>query len=295
MRHDRRVPDFFIVGAPKCGTTSLFEYLREHPRVFLPPKEVHFFGSDLHPADHVREESDYVRLFASAPTATRVGEASVWYLYSRHAAREIKRFSPHARIVISLRDPVDMIHSLHSHLLYAGIEDIPDFERVIHAEMAAGRLLPLWNGVRYLAAATYSGQVERYLDVFGPDMVKIILFDDLRRDPSGVYREICQFLDIDASHEPVLRIVNPNKTVRSATLRTIMRRPPAAIKAVGRVLIGPGRRQRFLDRLQRLNTRQVRRPAMAAHLRTRLRSYFAADVERLGRLLNRDLSAWSRE
>jgi len=295
----KRIPDFFIVGAPKCGTTSLFEYLTEHPQVFLAPKELHFFGSDLYPAERVRDESKYLQLFASATTEKRVGEASVWYLYSKQAAGEIQRFSPAASIIISLRNPVDMIHSLHSQLVYAGIEDITDFERAVRAETKLGHGFRLWNGqvvseTRYLEAGGYCEQVERYLNVFGREKVKVVIFDDLKEDPLSVYREVCKFLEVSWDFVPKLRIVNPNKKVRSKTLRAIMREPPTPIKALGRLVLNPRRRQNALARLQRLNTKRVPRPPMPQSLREHLQSYFAPDVERLSNLLNRDLTHWCR-
>src|SRR5438034_1403974 len=135
-------PTFFLVGAPKCGTTALYAYLQKHPGLFLPPKEQHFFGSDLYPPERPHDEADYLRPFASAPAGVQLGEASVWYLYSRLAAQEIKRFSPEGRIIVSLRNPVDMIYSLHSHVTWAGIERVQPFERAIRMEMDTGRPLP---------------------------------------------------------------------------------------------------------------------------------------------------------
>src|SRR5947207_13310329 len=139
-----RRPDFFIVGAPKCGTTAMHQFLAQHPEVFLAPKEVHFFGADLHLENDVQDLSTYLELFADAKNEFRVGEASVWYLYSRHAAKEIKQFSAGSRIIIQLRNPVDMVHSLHSQLLFSGVEDIQDFESALRAEERV-RILPFWH------------------------------------------------------------------------------------------------------------------------------------------------------
>src|SRR5215471_2980035 len=100
-----RKPDFFIVGAPKCGTTAIFDYLAQHPEVFLAPKELHFFGSDLNYPTRKVNEVEYLKWFESAKEERRVGEASVWYFYSQLAPQEIKQFSPDARIIISLRNP----------------------------------------------------------------------------------------------------------------------------------------------------------------------------------------------
>src|SRR3954468_1950993 len=113
-------PSFFIVGAPKCGTTSLNDYLRQHPRIFIPErKELHYFGSDLTFLKTQRPtREEYLAHFAAAQPQQIAGEASVWYLYSQLAAREIHDFCREAKFIIMLRNPVDMMHSLHSQYLY---------------------------------------------------------------------------------------------------------------------------------------------------------------------------------
>src|SRR5262245_29668254 len=128
-----RKPDFFIVGAPKCGTTAIFEYLAPHPEVFLAPKEPHFFGSDIRSIRQVNE-AEYLKLFGSAENELRLGDASVFYFYSNVAPQEIREFSPDARIIISLRNPVDMVYSLHSQLVFSLEDEIEDFETALRAE-----------------------------------------------------------------------------------------------------------------------------------------------------------------
>jgi len=129
-----RRPNFFIVGAPKCGTSALFAYLNQHPQVFMAHlKELHFFGTDVrYPARPTLDQ--YLLHFAKAREELRVGEASTSYLFSQSAAQEIRAFNPAARIVIMLRNPVDMMYSLHSEMLYWLNEDIEDFEAALEAE-----------------------------------------------------------------------------------------------------------------------------------------------------------------
>ena len=134
------VPNFFIVGAPKCGTTALFQYLSTHPDVFAPQrKEFNYFCDDLHFNNvaglfHYRDTADYLSHFAGWEGQKRIGEASVWYLYSMRAAANIHRFSPDARIIVMIRNPAEMLHSLHSQLLENGDEDIVAFEAALSAE-----------------------------------------------------------------------------------------------------------------------------------------------------------------
>src|SRR5258706_10449866 len=106
-------PDFFIVGAPKCGTTAMNDYLGQHPDIYMAPKELHYFGADLKIKDKI-SESAYLQYFKNAGNKKILGEASVWYLFSGTAAKEIKNFSPDAKILIMLRNPVEVVYSLHS-------------------------------------------------------------------------------------------------------------------------------------------------------------------------------------
>src|ERR671927_280038 len=129
-----RRPDFFIVGAPKCGTTALYVYLKAHPQIFMPfLKEPHFFGRDLSSRYGRMTLADYLALFAGAKNDQRVGEASSWYLYSRTAAREIKEFSA-ADIIVIFRNPIDMMYAQHSQLLFQRQEEIVDFKEALAAE-----------------------------------------------------------------------------------------------------------------------------------------------------------------
>ena len=127
-----RKPDFFIVGAPKCGTTALCDYLNQHPQVYVSAnKEPFYFGSDL-PGHLDWTQQNYLALFEPAGERT-CGEASVWYLYSKSAAQEIRTFNPEARIIIMLRNPVEMAYAMHNQGLYNLTEDIEDFDEAVKA------------------------------------------------------------------------------------------------------------------------------------------------------------------
>ena len=129
------MPDFFIVGAAKCGTTSMYRYLRKHPEIHMPPtKWINYFNADLRCATNCPDRETYRRHFAGVRDEKRVGEASESYLYSTQAAAAIRRSCPSADIIIMLRNPVDMMHSLHSQLLFSGVEEIEDFREALKAE-----------------------------------------------------------------------------------------------------------------------------------------------------------------
>jgi len=291
-----RKPDFFIVGAPKCGTTAISDYLAQHPEVFLAPKELHFFGRDLNSTNQSLNEAEYLRLFGSAGKELRLGDASVWYFYSRLAPQEIKAFSPDSRIIISLRNPVDMIYSLHSQLVYSLTEEIENFESALRAERNDGRTLPLPVGPRlfsYLEAGKYCEHVKRYLDPFGREYVHVVIFDDLKENPQRVYGEICEFLRVSGDFEPKFQVVNPNKKNRSRFLQRTLQDPPRIVLILGRAMASESNRLRLTRALQGLNTRYVARQPITESVRRELNSYFAADVAELSELLGRDLAHWS--
>ncbi len=292
-----RWPDFFIVGAPRCGTTAMYEFLGEHPRVFMPSaKEPHFFGSDLPSLPHfVRDRPRYLRLFAGARTAQRVGEASVWYLASCRAAAEIKASVPRARIIVQLRDPVEVMYSLHGLRVLLGQEELVDFEAALAAEpaRAAGRR-PWPSGLPlYRETVRFTDQVGRYLVAFGREAIHVILYDDLCRDVAAVYRGTLAFLGVEPDHQARFRIVNAGHPPRSVALAGLPTRLPRLTALLRRVV--PLRsRVRLRGWVSGLNTRPEARPPLAADVRRRLGVELRPEVERLGELLGRDLRHWSR-
>ena len=296
-------PDFFIVGAPKCGTTSMDFYLGQHPEIFMAAKEPHYFAPDLIPACDRPDEAEYLALFAEAGAAKRRGEASVFYMYSKVAAEEIRNFDPEARIVIQIRNPVDALDSHHSQVLFNGLETIGDLEAALEAEerRKRGELLPEKTGLGYgrpeylyyRDMVRFSEQIERYLALFSREQVHVIVFDDLKSDLKGVYRRTLEFLDVDPDFEPNFAIENANKRIRSAWVRDFVRRPPGWASSLSRAVMPLELRTAVKDTLRSLNTNFVARTPMKPELRRRLQDEFAPEVARLGALLDRDLSHWS--
>ena len=291
-----------MVGAPKCGTTALYKCLEAHPEIFVPErKEIHYFGTDLYSPTYVRDTDKYLSLFAAARNEKRLGEASVWYLYSKRASSEIKEYCPTAQIIIMLRNPVDMIYSLHSQLLYSGSEDVEDFEKAlnIEAERRRGLRLPAKpypvEGLFYQEVGKYTDQVSRYLNAFEAEKVKIIIYDDFKDHPARVCRETFDFLGVSPTFEPEIRVINPNKRDRSKGVRTFLDAPPPSlVRKLARPLMTPEIRHKLFATLRRLNTEYLPRPPLREELRRQLQSEFAPDVERLSHLLGRDLTSWCR-
>jgi Sulfotransferase domain len=301
-----RSPTVFIVGAPKCATTSMAEALSRHPSVFMSPvKEPHRFGEDL-PELRIRtlmSSREYVELFRGATDETLLAEASVWTMRSVSAAREIQAFEPDARIIIMLRDPVDMLASLHGELCRAGVEDILDLRAALDAESdrRAGRRIP--TGVErhgqllYSEAVSFPEQVQRFIDGFGRSALHVVLYDDVRADPTSVMTGVQRFLGIEERPEVRLVRSNPGRVVRSAGLQRFARQT-GGVRRVTRRLVPPAARpklaRRVVETIERVNLDRGARPAASADLEAELRERYRGSVERLATVLQLDLSAWTR-
>lgn len=293
-------PNFFVVGAPKCGTSSLHYYLKQHPEIFMPErKELHFFGKDLRFVKGERiSEPAYLAEFTPSANHKRIGEASVWYLYSQRAAEEIYRFDPDARIIVMLRNPVDMMYSLHSQFLYECNEDLESFEAAVQAETSRRNALRIppgiyfREGLYYHQVVQYAEQVRRYIDLFGADRVHIVAFEEFQQDPLKIYIEVLKFLEVWPGFRPRVRVVNPNKQVRFRSLQFFLNNPPPFVLQLSRWLLPTPLRHSLVDGLKRLNCKLVPRTPMDPGFRRRLEREVHDDVIRLERLLGREFPYW---
>lgn len=304
-------PNFFIVGAPKCGTTALLSYLEEHPEIYIPnssdslessmggKKELHFFGSDLlfnHPS-----LGEYLAYYRNAKEEKHLGESSVFYLYSKKAASEIHDFCPSARIIIMLRNPVDMMYSWYSQLLFWGDENLDEFEAALNAESQRkkGENIPAKRDhptacYLYRDIAKYTEQIKRYFQVFGREKVHIVIFDDFKKDTKATYQSTLRFLGcIDEAFEPDFKVVNANKTIRNRNLQEFLRHPPKSSRLLIKSLIPPSLRKEIRQKLQQYNTKAEARKNLPQDLRCRLNEEYQSEIEQLSQLLDRDLTHWS--
>ena len=291
-------PNFFIVGAPKCGTTAMNDYLARHPDIFMATKEIHFFGSDLKTRVKI-SESEYLDHFQEAGNNKIIGEASVWYLFSTMAAKEIKSFSPHAKILIMLRNPLQVIDSLHSQHLYDGNENVTDFETALNLdeERKKGNNLPdsldFFIPPPYFDSVLFSVQVKRYLDVFGKENVHIILYDDFRENTEKTVTETLNFLGVYSKMQIGYDIINPNKKIRFFSLHRVIKNPSPGLKKIVRVILPVKKiRHDIMSYLFRWNISLEKRDKMNDELYIRLKESLTDDVNTLSKLINRDLSAW---
>jgi hypothetical protein len=298
-------PDFFLVGAPKCATSSLHKLLIQHPGIFMcRPKEPHFFSTDLPGLAEVPDRSAYDALFEDAPEGVLRGEASAFYLMSEDAARNTHAANPQARIVISLRDPAQAARSWYHQLRDGFREDQPSFEDAwaLQAERAAGAKRPSYcpepRQLQYGDVYAYDAQVARYLEVFGSDQVLILRFEDILRTPQQVVQNVLAFLGLPPFETDVtLPQTNVRRQARFAWLSQLIAAPPPLL----RPLLGP---TKWLLNCVGIKPsvvmmKHLSRPAKPSNatapdyaFETMLRAHFASDVARLEKRLNVDLSQW---
>ena len=295
-----RCPNTFLVGAPKCATTAISTWLSTHPEVFMARRrDLHFFGSDLQFRAPRIDEATYLSHFEDAGDFTCIAESSVWYLYSQEAAAEIARFQPNARIVIAVRNPLEVIAAHHSQMRLNGLgdEDIEDLEEALNAETERrrGQRIPdscsFPNALLYRDVVRFSEQIGRFMERFPREQIHLVLHDDLTQDPETTYRALLTFLGVDNTQQPSFDAINPNQEVRSEPLRQLVGATPQSLKSALPNTIRMPMRQL----LRRVNQRTTPRQPISRDLRRDLIRELTPEINALTKLIERDLTHWMTE
>jgi len=281
--------DFFIAGMPRSGTTSLYTYLKQHPQVYLSLyKEPHFFSKDLTQSSYnIQDPQLYHSLFRDAGDAKAIGEGSVWYLTSQTAARAIVEYNPKARIIIMLRNPVDMIYSLHSLYLRTENENIVDFNEAVRAvpQRKQGRSIPpgtyFPEGLIYTEVGLYYRKIKRFKDVFHSRNIHFIIFDRFAAQTPDCFRETLEFLGLDPGFEAEFDSKKASAILRSKVIEQIRRAQPVV-------------KQMLSKKTGKDSHMGPRRPPISGELKQELKSWFAQDLEKTSDLIGIDLTAWSK-
>ena len=297
-------PTFLIIGAAKAGTTSLYNYLRQHPDVFMPEvKEPRFFAYVDDPPAMVGpgdEESNkesgavytrgaYEALFAEAPDVTAAGEASVNYLYSETAPKRIHEYVPDVQLVAVLRNPIDRAYSHYLHLLRAGREPLRDFRAALEAEGERREAGWEWSW-HYTRMGFYHEQLSRYLEHFDRDQLHVYLFDDFKADNLAVTQDVYRALGVDDTVRPSDSIAHAKTGVPiSDWFQRFILNPDHPLRRAARSVLPERVRTRGMKLLQNAN---LSKPEMDPSVRAELADLFEDDVRRLEQLLGRDLSHW---
>lgn len=294
------IPNLFLVGAGKSGTSALYEYLSCHSQIYMAPeKELSYFGADLDFRSRRLSLAEYLRFFEGTEDYSYRGDASVQYLLSGHAAAEIKEFSPEAMILILVRNPLEVMHARHAQNVYAGSETIRDFASAVEAEARRRCGLDIPRGVEcvnwlyYRDWVRYSEQITRYLNVFGRGRVWLGVYDDLKANPLEVYRSVMRFLKLSDANPLAFKKINVNKSARSFAFQRAVTGRFSTVNRVAKIMVPNRKLRSILQRfLMQANSKPAIRVPVGSELHARLISELRPEVEFLQSLLHRDLSSW---
>jgi len=293
------LPNFIIAGAPKCGTTALWEYLESHPEVALcTAKEPRFFSrlvgdlergvvSDGHKwsGNFDRGFDWYASLFPEQTSAKAVGEATTYYFSSSDSPALIREHLPGVRLIFMLRDPAARAYSNYWQEKKLGW-DLPSFDDMARDDHPRYRY--------YRRVSSYGENLQRWLDVFPAEQVLVLLQEDLKRAPLDEFRRVCAFLGIAQQHEPAKLGANINEQtaprfrriewlLRSASAGRLVQRLPDPVRRS----LGAVRRT-----ISSLNGRHISYPPMSADTRALMVSQLADEIGCVETLLGRSLPAW---
>lgn len=310
-----------VVGAPRCGTTALSRFLRAHPQVcFARPKEPHFFVlndfSSVPDAElRQRVGQDYLaRFFGECDSgASLIAEGSVSYLYAADQMCPILRIWPDARFIISVRDPFQLLPSIHQRLLYQGDETVREFDKAwrLTADRAQGRKIPRScldpRLLRYDEVARLGAHVEAFFNAVGRERCLVVLYDDIAADADAVFAKVLKFLNLPPFEYRGDRRRRESRGFKFGWLQRLLKRPPVVTRAV---LAGEQFRQRVTrkpakkpgrlalalmsarKRLIALNEAAPPRARISPEVQQEIRDMLSADIDHLAALIGRDLSHW---
>lgn len=302
MSVDRpRLPNFLIIGAARTGTSSLYEYMRQHPDIwFSPVKEPMFFALEGRKPDFrgpgddqeinrksVVDLAAYQALFAGVTTQRAIGEASANYLYSDQAAVRIKHYVPEAKMIAVLRNPVERAYSSFLYTIRDQREPLRDFAQALEQEDK--RIASGWEHIwHYSRMGFYGQQLQRYYEHFDKSRIRVYLNEEMKQDAPRVLKDIFGFLEVDTNFMPDTSVsYNEGGVPKRKLLNAVLTRP-SVFKRMLRPLM-PAVAMKFYTRLKHSN---LDKPPLDAEVRARLVALYRDDVLRLQDMLDKDLSAW---
>jgi len=297
---------FFLIGAPRCGTTALAQALRERDDVcFSVPKETHFFAQipENWKPDLLKQE--FVRTFFPADQLQQraaMGEGSVSYLYSPDAIRAIDTLFRQAKFLVMLRNPLEMLPSYHARILFMMEEEVTDFEAAWHLQeaRAEGREIPRTcrdpRVLQYREIGRLGKHLAKLFEIVPRDRIKLIHFEDFARAPLDVYRDVIDFLGLADDHRTSMPKVNGTRVYRSALLHRLTTRPPSVEFSRKLVQMKMRKRKPLLLRalryLRRSNVTGSHWSPLSPAMRDEIVDSLKDDVALLSSLVDRDLSGW---
>ena len=288
-------PNFFIIGAPKCGTTSLANWLSEHPQIFISRiKEPHFFNFDFAERQY-KFLSQYEALFSEAGSQhISIGEATTRYLYSRTAIPAILEYTRNPRFIVMTRNPVDMAYSLHDQTLFMGNENESSFENAwaLQKFRIYGDYVPKScvdpQILLYGKTCKIGEQLKRLFEIVSREQVLVLNLDHIKQDVRQEYQKILDFLNVDDDRRQSFPVLNIAKEKRFPILWR-------AVRGINRMLFSMGLPRQhigFTRFIFNIDRKERDRPPLQNAMRQKLNKYFADDISLLEQITGWNLSAW---
>tara|TARA_B100000678_G_scaffold168878_1_gene140942 strand:+ start:51 stop:935 length:885 start_codon:yes stop_codon:yes gene_type:complete len=281
-------PNFFIVGAPKSGTTNISYYLMQHPQVFMPENlEPYYFARLDIPQNYEREiisnEKKYLNLFKNTKSCRAIGESSPVYLYCPHSALEIKNRFPNSKIIISLRNPIEIAYSEYFSLKFMGFDKNASFNELLNSseEQLTRNEFHIDS---LLEAGFYSKHIKRFQEIFSKNQIKIIIFEEYIKNTIPTINSILSFLDIQKSIIFKTAPKGAYKIPRNFASQKLMNN--FTFRKAAKFIIPTVARQKIGERFL---VKESSRPPLKQNERQRLKEIYQDDVENLDKLLGRRL------
>ncbi len=303
------LPTFLIIGAGKSGTTSLHKYLNQHPEVFMcPVKETNFFelegerilvnGKEDPQAfkyypQSVTSWDKYVKLFEQATKAKAIGETSPMYLYGKRSPEKIRHYLPNAKLVVILREPTSRLYSRYLHLARDGRLPTPNFEDALDKKQEIW-----WTRNDLVQEGFYYKHLSRYFETFPKEQIKVFLYEDLQKEPGRIMKELFQYIGVDDTFVPNMEVTyNLSGKPKNSLINMLIGADGVLIRSAKAVMPGVVKKlknsmasQKMVENLRKKN---LERPPVSPQIKKRFYSeVYAEDIDKLEKLINRDLSKW---
>ena len=288
-----KFPNFFIIGAPRSATTSLFFYLRQHPQIFMPQeKEPEYFIQDK-PKGPLKPKNldSYKKLFKDVKSEKAIGEASVRYLHNSSTAKLIKQRVPHAKLIVILRNPLDRAFSTHVLKVRNSANQLKDYgellanqEKEISGDWGQS---DKWSGIK---GSFYYESLSNYYSLFSEDQIRTYLFEELISNPLSIVKDIFNFLDVDENFVPVTSVaLNKRASTSGFFGNSILH-----LRTILHPLIGKVAGEAFLRSIGKFiySSSLFSKPTLTKETYNKFCHIFSQDIRKTEKLIKKDLSSW---
>ncbi len=300
-------PDFLVIGAGKSGTTSLDNYLRQHPEIFMcPVKEPNFFAyekhkvsdftlqEDIYHYEHsVTQLDDYLELFRDSERFKVRGEVSNTYLYGKYSIETIKKYVPEAKLIAIFRQPAERLYSRYLHLARENQLPTENFEDAFDRETI------WWQRPDLVREGFYFKNLSPFYEQFDPRKIKILFYEDLKKNVEGLLREIFTFLEVDPAFTPdnTHVVFNQSGHIKNKAVHRLIGANGMIINTLKKISPAVIRQAKKIDFIQhgliKMRSRNLERPPLSPEMKERLtREIYQEDIQKLEKLIQKDLKHW---